>query len=381
MNKLFFSIALLSIAFIGCDRDDPDPDPTLSESIQLSGTQSTALTLTNHIDDPSVPDYCVSGPYFIYADVVVEPGVTILMKDGAKIRVQNDGSFKCVGTAEENITIKGEESFTAGQWANIHFSTKDFDNQLIYTNITGGGNTTTYHAMVFIGFQGYALIDHCNINYSSTSGIMTENYDTDLGGISNSDISLCGLYPIHINSRLVHAIASSNTGGGNTHDLIQVTSSQLQNPTTWNKTGFPYRINGSLSIFTDLTVEPGVRFVFAPGAQISIVTDGSMNCMGTADDHITFNGESNNAGAWDAIVITSSTNQLNRFEYCDFSYGGGNDTYQGMITLWLNSYARIGNSTIMNSERYGVFNNNNTSTFIDDGNNTWGDNALGNIGN
>lgn len=383
MNKLLFSIALLSILSIGCQEDDPIPNPdgSFPESIELSGTQSAALTLTNHITDPSVPDYCVSGTYFIQADVVVEPGVTILMKNGSKIHVQNDGSFKSVGTESEKITIKGENSFLAGQWANIHFSTKDLDNQLVYTNITGGGNTTTYNAMVFIGFQGYALIDNCNINYSSSNGIMTESSAADLGGISNSDISICGLYPIHINSRQVGAIASSNTGGGNENDLIQVESSQLQNPVTWHKSPFPYRINGSLGIATDLTVEPGARFFFAQGARIEIVTDGSMNCIGTEDDNIVFRGETSSAGAWEAIIITGSMNTLNRFEYCEFSYGGGNATYQGMITLWLNAYARIGNSTIMNSERYGVFNNNNSSTFIDDGNNTWGGNALGDIGN
>lgn len=383
MNKLLFSIAFLSIAFLGCGDEDPVPNPngTFPESTELSGTQSSALTLTNHITDPNVPDYCVSGPYFIHADVVVEPGVTILMKNGSKIHVRNDGSFNSVGTADENITIKGEAGFTAGQWGNIHFSTSDRDNQLIYTNITGGGNTTTYHAMVFIGHQGYALIDHCVINYSSSNGIMTENYNTDLGGISNSDISVCGLYPIVANARLVGAIASSNSGGGNANDLIQVLSSQLQEPITYHKSNFPYHINGSLGIATDFTVEAGARFVFAQDARINIGTNGSMNCIGTAEDKIVFRGETNTPGAWEGIVITGTTNPLNHFEHCEFSHGGGDATYQGMITLWLNAYVRIGNSSIMNSERYGLFNNNETSTFVDDGNNTWGGNAFGNIGN
>lgn len=382
MNKLLFSIVLLSIAFIGCKDEDPIPNPdgSFPESTELSGTQSTALTLTNHIADPAVPDYCVSGPYFIRAEVIVEPGVTILMKNGSRIHVQTDGSFKSVGTENEKITIKGETAFLAGQWGNIHFSTRDLDNQLIYTNITGGGDNGTYPGMVFIGFQGYGLIDNCIINYSSSNGIMTESYDADLGGISNCDISICEMYPIVVNSRQVTAIAPSNTGGGNTHDFIQVGSSQLQNPTTWHKSHFPYRISGSLGIATDLTVEPGARFSFSSGARMEVVTNGSLNCIGTSDDKIVFRGETNSPGAWAGIVITGSTNQLNRFEHCEFSYGGSGTTYQGMITLWLNAYARIGNSSIMNSARYGVFNNNGSSTFVDDGNNTWSGNALGDIG-
>lgn len=377
MNKLILSTALISLTLTSCHKDPvPNPDGTFPECTELSGTQSTAIILTNHVTDPNVPDYCISGTYFVEADLVVEPGVFIQMKDGAKIRVRNGGSFKCVGTETENIRILGESAELSGQWGNIHFSTNNLDNQLIHTNIYGGGNTSLYHAMVFIGYQGYAFIDNCTIVLSSTTGIKAESADANLGGISNCLISLCGEYPIDVHPSHVGAIASSISGDGNAHNLIEVSDAQLQSPATWNGSSqFPYHINGVLGIASDLSVMPGSIFMFAPGAQINVGSNGSLNCIGTATQNIRFRGDTNTPGSWDAITFIGSQSSLNYFEYCEFLNGGGHTSYLGMVTLWTNSTVRIGNSSILNSANYGVYEGSNC-TFINDGNNTWGGNVI-----
>ncbi|MEL7534766.1 MAG: hypothetical protein AAFN10_25895, partial [Bacteroidota bacterium] len=86
----FFLIIALAIALISCEPVEPI---SLDECIELSGRQETPLTLTNHVEDRNVADYCIDGNFQIVSDVVVEPGVTILMKDGAKIHVMTGGSF------------------------------------------------------------------------------------------------------------------------------------------------------------------------------------------------------------------------------------------------------------------------------------------------
>lgn len=381
MNKLIFSFAVLGLVFSSCHKDPIEEPGVINPTcIELSGTQQTPLTLTNHIADPSIPDYCVTANYFIQAAVVVEPGVTIQINNGVKVHVQTNGYFNCVGTATEKIRIRGAINSTAGQWENIHFSSNDVNNQLIHTYINGGGNATTYPAMIFIGYQGNALIENCGISFSSTNGIMTETFTTNLGGISNCDISLCGLYPMVINARLVDKIESSITGGGNTYNLIDVRESQLQSPAIWHATSFPYHINGSQGIASALTVDPGTIFRFAAGAEMRVGTNGSLNCVGTAAQNIIFRGDTDLPGSWEGIVFTGSSSTLNRFENCQFSYGGGNATYTGMITLWTSAYVRIGNSSIMNSARWGILNENGVNTLVDDGNNTFGGNASGNIG-
>jgi hypothetical protein len=380
MNKLIFPIALLGIALTSCEKDPiPNPDGTFPGCTELSGTQSTAIILTNHVTDPAVPDYCISGTYFVEADLVVQPGVFIQMNDDAKIHVRNGGSFKSVGTAAENIKIIGEDSISSGQWVNIHFSTTSPDNELIHTNIYGGGNSNTYPGMVFVGHQGSAFIDNCGIYLSSTNGIMTENVDAGLLGISNCDFTLCGLYPINVHPKHVAAIESSISGIGNTYDLIEVRSAQLQDDVTWNDAFFPYHVNSTLGVNSNLIVQPGTAFFFAPGASIQVGTDGSLNCLGTPTDRIRFrsDAQTQSPGSWVGVVFVGTTNPLNRFDYCDFSYGGGGVNYNGMITLWSNAYARVGNSSFSHSAGWGVYYNTWNSTFDNDGNNTWTNNVLG----
>ncbi len=383
MNKSILTIVLISLLFTSCDKDPiPNSDGTFPGCIELSGTQSTAIILTNHVTDPTVPDYCISGTYFVEVDLVIEPGVYIQMNDGAKIRVRNGGSFKSVGTETENIKILGEDSISSGQWGNIHFSSNNLDNQLIHTNIYGGGNTSLYHAMVFVGYQGYALIDNCKIVLSSTTGIKTESVDANLGGISNCLISLCGLYPIDVHPSHVGVVASSNWGDANTYNLIEVSNAQLESPATWQGSPFfPYHINGVLGITTDLTVTPGTSFFFAPGARMQVTSSGSLNCIGTSTNRIRFRGDAlpQSPGSWDGVIFLSSTSNQNEFDYCDFSYGGASSSYQGMITLWSSSNVKVGNSNFNYSERWGLYRFGGTNVFDDNGGNTWTGNGGGNF--
>lgn len=380
MSKLFISIAVLGIAFTSCNKDDdpvPNPDGSFPECIELSGTQSTAITLTNHVTDPSVPDYCISGDYFVEADLTIEPGVYVRMKNGSRIHVRNNGSFNSEGTANSKITIKGENNIDAGQWENIHFSTMNANNQLVHTNISGGGNSSTYDGMVFIGHQGHASIENCYVSLSSTNGIKTESSTSSLGGISGCTISACGLYPIEVNSRQVEAIAVSNIGGGNGTDKIEVRSLQLQSPATWSVFNFPLHINGVLSIASDLTIEPNVDCSFAADARMEVTSNGSLNCIGTPTGRISFRGDEQTPGFWTGVVILFSTNPQTEFEYCDFSYGGNGSNYQGMITLWGGSNVTVGNSSFSHSQQWGLYRSGGTNIFNDNGNNSWNDNASG----
>ncbi len=378
IRSILLPIIALSITLISCEPTEPNPSDVC---IALTGRQTTPLTLSNHIDDPNVPDYCITGNFEILADVVVEPGVSILMKNGAQIDVKTGGSFKSVGTETDKITLKGEALITSGQWKYIRFSSNDTDNRLEYTNITGGGSDPTYDAMVFVGFNGYVNIDHCTINFSQSHGIKCENSDSNLGGIANSDISFCDLYPIRIEAIHLANIESTNTGTGNTHDKIDVDGAQLSDAFTWKKSPFlPYHLNGRLELKNEVTVQPGTSIFMASGANIYVSGGGSLNCVGTASEKIRFTGDDMTSGSWEYIRFYNSTSTQNHFEHCILSYGGGSSTYQGIVTLVEPAYCRIGNSDITGSARYGVQNQQDKATFVDDGNNTWSDNTLGDIG-
>lgn len=378
-KNIFMTVAVLAITLAGCDYEPID----VTQCIELSGRQTEPLVLVNHITDSNIADYCVEGDFTILADVEVEPGVTILMKNGSEIDVRDGGSFKCVGTEEENITIRGEEILTSGQWETIHFRTNDTNNRLEYTNISGGGSGQTYDGMVYIGYTGYANIDHCTINFSQSHGIKCQDWRSNLGGIANSDISFCDLYPIRIDAEQIHNIASTNTGAGNGIDKIDVNGSQIGNPILIQKSvALPYHINGTFSLASAVTVQPGTIIYMAGGAKIQVEGQGSLNCTGTQDEKIRITGNNQTPGDWESIKILFSSSTQNRFEHCILSYGGGSSSYEGIVTLTgTSAYCYIADSEIKGSARYGVQNQGDSGTFEDGGGIVWSDNTLGNVGN
>lgn len=377
--NIFMAVAVLAITLAGCDNEPID----ITQCIELSGRQTEPLVLMNHITDSNVADYCIDGRYEIVSDVVVEPGVTILMKNGARIDVKTGGSFKSVGTESDNISIRGEALLTSGQWEFIRFASNDTDNRLEYTNISGGGSDATYDAMVLIAYNGYANIDHCTINFSTSHGIKCEDWRSNLGGIANTDISFCDLYPIRIDAEQIHNIASTNTGGGNGIDKIDVNGSQIGDPITIQKSvALPYHINGTFGIASDVTVQPGTIIYMAGGSKLQVEGQGSLNCTGTQDEKIRITGNNQTRGDWESIKILFSSSTQNRFEHCILSYGGGSSSYEGIVTMvGTSAYCYIANSEIKGSARYGLQNQNDRGTFVDGGNIIWSDNELGNIGN
>jgi hypothetical protein len=382
-NTIIYALAISCLVLSSCDKDPvPNPDGTFPECTVLTGNQNDDIILTNHVADPAVPDYCIEGTYQVFANLVIEPGVKIQMKNGSKISVIGNGSFKSVGTSGERIKIQGESTSLKGQWEFIYIRTNTPENRIEYTDITGGGSNATYNALVYVDLSGYLNVDESYFGFSAANGLKAGTPNVTLGGVSNSVFSLNDLYPIEIDAQQIGSIASSNTGDANLYDLIQVHDSQLTSPTTINAcSSFPYHIIGQFGINSDVTVQPGTRFQFEAGARMIVWTGGSFNCVGTAADRIRFTGDSATPGSWEGIRYISSTSTLNRFDYCDFSYGGSSSTYTGIITLWTTSYLRLGNSSVTNSAGHGLFNPNNASTFVDDGNNSFSGNAMGDFGN
>jgi len=376
-STLFLVAGILALVLTSCDIEPLDT----SQSIVLTGRQTDPLVLTNHIDDANAPDYVVEGNYDIQADVIVEPGVSILMANGSRIDVQSNGSFYSVGTESEKITIKGEKLLTSGQWKYIRFRSDNVDNRLEHTNISGGGSDGTYDGMVFIAYTAYAKIEHCIISFSQRNGIVCEDWRSRLGGIAHTTISFCELYPVQIDAQQLANIEATNRGDGNTYNYINVEGSQLTNRLNWKKSTFlPYRINGTLSITDAVQVDPGTTIFMADGSKIQVSSEGSLNCVGTESEKIKIIGENRVNGAWGYIRFMNSSSSQNRFEHCEISYGGGDSSWEGILTLVYGATVRMSHSEVKGSARYAVQVQHSQGNFIDEGNNIFTENTLGDIG-
>lgn len=377
-NTFLYLFALSCLTLGSCEKDPiPNPDGTFPECIVLTGNQTTDIVLTNHITDPNVPDYCIEGDYDVTANLVIEPGVKIQMKNGARIQVIGNGTFNCVGTASDRIKIGGESSTLKGQWEVIYIRTNSPENRIEYTDITGGGSHTTYNALVYIDLSGSLSTLESLYAFSASNGLKAGTDDATLGEVSLCDFSLNDLYPISIDAQQIGAIDLNNNGGSNLYDMIEVDDSQLTTPTTIHRSIFPYLIRGQFGINTEVTIEAGADFLFDTDARMIVWPSGSISCIGTPTYKINFLGLNPTAGSWQGFRFNSSTSSDNRFEHCNFSHGGGSGTYQGMIALWTTSTVRVGNCDFTNSARYAIYNHSQASTVNDDLNNTWSDCDLG----
>ena len=383
MKYSFLYLLAISCLTLGsCEKDPiPNPDGTFPDCIVLSGNQSTDIVLTDHITDPNVPDYCVEGNFVVTANMVIQPGVKIQMKNGARIQVIGNGSFNCVGTASERIRIGGESSTLKGQWENIYIRTNNPANRIEYADITGGGSDATYNALVYVDLSGSLSAIESLFAFSASNGLKAATPDVTIGEISHCDFSLNDLYPISIDAKQIGSIGLGNDGGANFHQLIEVDDAQLTVPTTINRTPFPYRISGVFGINSEVTINPGASFRFAADAKMIVWPGGTLTCIGTPTSRIYFRGLSQTAGSWQGVQFNSSNTNVNHFEYCSFANGGGNSTYRGMISMWTTSMVRVGNSDFTNSADLAIYNHNFTSNFMDDNNNTWSDCPSGYINN
>lgn len=138
------------------------------------------------------------------------------------------------------------------------------------------------------------------------------------------------------------------SGGGNPGSgcpVINVTG-VISSPTTWTA-GNVYMVNGSLTIRSVLTIQPGV-IVKLSGNDVNgsfdVQSGGKVIANGTATSRIVFTsvyddsycGDSNGDGAattpakgdWNDIELDGGTNSS--FSYCDFLYGG---SYNGYVVF------------------------------------------------
>lgn len=144
-------------------------------------------------------------------------------------------------------------------------------------------------------------------------------------------------------------------------------------PTTWNYERV--EVCGDISINAALTIPEGVTVVMCPGSALDVTETGSMSATGTASSPIIFKGETASPGFWEGIRF-GSNNPNNKLEYVTVSDAG---------SYWAWDYANVSmadlaklsitNSTFSNSERYGIYANNNATfpTFL---NNTFSNNTL-----
>lgn len=204
---------------------------------------------------------------------------------------------------------------------------------------------------LFIAFLGIGLLAASCKREGCTDPIAT-NYDKK----ANHDDGTCIYGP-------------GDGGPGGTMDITE----DVTTATTWS--AGTINVCGDIDVEAALTISPGVTLIMCAGASITVSATGSITAIGDASNIIRFKGEVASAGYWEGISIKSN-NPNNQFDYVQVSDAGSYWAWQ-YSNVFLGSLAKLSikNSTFSNSEKYGLFAEDNASfpAFV---NNTFSSNTL-----
>lgn len=373
MKKLIYLVLVIGTVFLfSCEKDEDDNDP-VGVAQELTGHQETNIILEDIVDGPGA-DYYVTGKWSVDADVTVREGVKIRMDADSKIEILTDGSFSAVGTADKRIIIYGNEP-TKGYWQEFSFEDcNDTKNKLSFVTMSDGGGG--YGAgMLDIHGNSNVEVNNTILENSDKYGMYLTTGDETLPNFNNNVIANCADYPIGINTGQLHFLDASTIFSDNgDNSYVYVDDGQVDNNVTWKKLSGPVLFYSAYnSIYADVTVEPGAHFIMGSGGKIIVEPEGSLNMMGTADEHITITGKVNSPGYWEMIAYDDSNNPLNKLNYVDISYAN-----EANLRCSGSTRIEIANSSFNHSANYGIYLGRDV-TFTDGGGNTFTGNASDDI--
>jgi hypothetical protein len=328
-------------------------------------TISEAITVPTRLSDTGAAcDYLMKNVVLtISSTLTIDPGVVIKAAKDTSLDVDG-GEIIAVGRADARITLQGESAIQ-GFWSGISLSTSAGRVQLEYVDISDAGQVCTIEfcpdaALVSFG-GGQLTLTNSTISNSYVNGA---TLGLELVAFANNRFFNNRWAGLVIDADKVSLLdpASDYTGGDapNGSPFVTVSvGSTVAHAATWPKLGAPYLISGYVNVEALLTIAPGVTLMFdssgeGDGAWMSIEPGGSIQAIGTPDEHIVFT-RAPGVQYWGGLnfgVYNDSTD--NRFEHVDMSYGGDNEAVAfGMLSLDT-AQVHVANSSFQNSARWGI---------------------------
>jgi len=359
-------VSAFVLLVVACETGD---DESIISSRDLSGTVESPTILEDIIEGPGA-DYYITSKWTLNAAVTINPGVNIMMKSGASIYVNEEGSINAEGTALLPIAIFGEQS-TKGYWADIDFDNSNQPaNIMKYVFISDGGNGYG-DGLLTVSGNSQLSMSNCMISNSKKYGLFVVNEEVRIPVFEYNNISQCSDYPIGLYTSQLHFIDSTThflNNGDNS--VIEVTGNTLSENVIWKNLRVPVLFTGPYNnIQGDVTVEAGAVFLMGPEALIRVESEGSFHLNGAIDEPIIIQGKVDSPGYFASITFDDSNNPLNEMNYVHLANGGGG-YYNSNIAITGSTHLKISNCNISSSSGHGLFVSR-YSTLSDMGNNTF----------
>jgi len=302
------------------------------------------------------------------ATLTIEPGVTIVMSEGAIVEVLGEGALVAVGTASEPITFTGSIE-EPGHWRSVDILSQSPDNRLEHVQFAYGGSEARCcegnrePTMVLVS-EGRVSIKDSVFAFSAGNGL--DVLDTsDLQEFSGNLFLNNEGAPVRIRAGLVGALDSGSNYLGdpatpNGHAFIEVQGSSIDDDATWPRTNLPFRSREGLEVgAATLTLSAGVSVQFDDDTGLSVGEEGTLVAVGDAETPIQLAGAVDEVGTWVGVIVTSNDRD-NRLAFVEIANAGqsvwccnGDREVAGLL---LEHDARLGieDTTFRDSGGYGL---------------------------
>ncbi|MEO0897641.1 MAG: hypothetical protein AAFY71_14650 [Bacteroidota bacterium] len=358
----------------------------------FSGNEKDFVFITDSdVNDETVVP-ALNVPYLLEGNVLdvkealtLEAGVEIAVEENGGIGVFDGGSFKTTGTSSNPVIIRGKEA-SKGYWRGIHIETNSSNNSIDYAQISDAGSDYVYCCNTIGSLylkDGKCSITNTTISNGDSYGIATTK-DFSFAEFSNNTITTHKQNPAYVTLTQAAGLSGLTSDfTGNDKDQVLLYRNQTSEAVTLEETNVPFRADNNvvLDVTEALTIKAGVTLEFSASAGLGIYDNGSLKAEGTASKRVKFIGAEATSGYWRGIhTETNSSNNV--LDYVEIRNAGGNYIYccNNIANLFLRSGTMtLTNSIISGSDACGVFVR--SGATLTESNNTFSDNATGNICN
>ncbi len=344
MKKSILGLMLLSMVTVACEKETveptppPPPPPPVAGPITLGCNYNNGLTLTNQNQNGSGVDYIINCDCEITGGkLAIDTNVIIQFTTGGSLKIKDNAYIDAKGTPSKTIVFEGTVNAPAS-WRGLFIESNDPRNSMDYCVVRNGGNTeytgyigtSSYDTKANIWVSGNFKLSNSIVTGSGGDGIYMYE-EAALLTFSNNVVSNSAKNAVVMYAGdLANLGVATSTFVGNTQNYIGLysisTNKEVAESVTINKANAPYLLLNDIYFQNNLTVNAGVTIHSKASKTFGILGSGFIKMIGTATEPITLTGESNAAGFWNGLYI-STTNPLNEIDYCNISGGGNSIAY------------------------------------------------------
>ncbi|MCB0494135.1 MAG: hypothetical protein KDC93_17150 [Cyclobacteriaceae bacterium] len=317
----------------------------------------------NLFDDPIYPDYFALQDIQVTAGVTFDSGVVVESAGDVRLWFNGNSSYlKAEGTSSKHIIFRGIDKVKGG-WRGISIASNNVNNKFDYVDIlhTGSSNFSSQKTAVHLQSNVAAKLSIKNTSISQSAGyaIYIDGNSGVISSFENNNFNNNDKAPMRIGAENLYVLDKNSVFTNNAIQAIEVssgTNARFDNAGTIPALSIPYHFYSSAEIRATVTFEAGVTCLFDAGKRLWVPSDGAIIANGTASNKIKFSGLTAAAGAWFGFEIASPSVQ-NLINYAEVSFGGSSGGRGANIYMFgdgAGSKLTITNSTISNSETYGI---------------------------